>query len=403
MSWMTYRARLLAFALCFTGIFATLPAHAAMDAAAQALYERMVNAYQNTQTYQASVQFIKSEHDGRWQLMQQLQVAFDRSSGNLLFDRPDMQLVSSEGYLRYRSEMIPGRHLQVKLDRPIDDQLLKSKAPFLVRQIMPDVRLLLGGSPIEAGAEVKALSADGQGRPGLQWDNRAGLVTLRLNPQSMLVESVTVARQAIIQRASHVGPATYSYNITINRHNQQFDREWFAFDITNSQPVANWSSLLGSNDVDAMAMEEQLAPAISLSDRTHNMYLLNREESDVLVLTFWASWGGPPVYQTLPVLQRLSDWAQREGKSVTVKTVNMREDEQTIKQVWEVKQLTLPVLMDTDAQVAHAYRVGAIPQTVVIANGMVRHVHVGTPKDFETVLRAQVNNLLSSPVSVTRK
>jgi peroxiredoxin len=381
----------------------SLPANAAMNDAAQTLYDRMVNAYQNTQTYQATVQYIKSEHDGRWQLMQQLQVAFDRSSGSLLFDRPDMLLVSSEGYLRYRSDMIPGRHLQVKLDRPIDALLLKSKAPFLVRQIMPDVRMLLGGSPIEPGSDVKAVDADSQGRPGLQWTNRDGLVTLRLNPHTALIESTTIERQAIVQRASHVGPAKYSYTITVNRHNEQFAREWFAFDTANSQPVSNWSSLLGTNDVDAMAMEEQLAPAISLSDQQHNLYLLNREEADVVVLTFWASWGGPPVYQTLPILQRLSDWAQREGKSVSVKTVNMREDEQTIKQVWEVKQLTLPVLMDTNAQVAHAYCVGAIPQTVVIANGMVRHVHVGSPADFETVLRAQVNGLLQKPVSVTRK
>lgn len=402
MSWMTCRARLFAI-LIITVFFVAAPAFAGMDDGAQALYDRMVAAYQNTQTYQASVQFIKSEHNGRWQLMQQLQVAYDRSSGSLLFDRPDMLLVSSEGYLRYRSDMIPGRHLQVRLDRPIDDKMLKSKAPFLVRQIMPDVRLLLGGAPIDAGATVKGLDPDNQGRPGLQWPGHAGLVTLRLDPSTALIQSCTIERQAIVQRASHVGPATYSYNITVKRHNERFTQEWFAFDISNSQPVDSWSSLLGTNDVDATAMQDQPAPPISLSDQKHNMYLLNREESDVLVLTFWASWGGPPVYEALPVLQRLSDWAQREGKSVSVKTVNMREDEKTIRQVWEVKQLSLPVLMDANAQVAHAYRVGAIPQTVVIANGMVRHVHVGTPSDFETVLRAEVNDLLDKPVSVTRK
>lgn len=379
------------------------PTHAAMDEQAQQLFDRITTAYQNTQTYQATIQFIKSEHNGRWQLMQQLQVAFDRSSGSLLFDRPDMQLVSSEGYLRYRSDMIPGRHLQIKLDNPIDDNLLKRKAPFLVRQIMPDVLLLLGGNPVDTGAHVKAVKHDTQGRPGLQWDSRHGQVTIRINPNNALIETLTVERQAIVQRANHVGPSTYSYNITVNRHNEQFDREWFAFDTSNSQPVQNWSSLLGTNDVDALAMEEQSAPSISLTDRQHNMYLLSRDTSDVQVLFFWASWGGPPVYQTLPIMQRLADWAEREGKSVTVKTVNMREDEDTIRQVWEVKQLNLPVLIDANAQVAHAYRVGAIPQTVIIANGLIRHVHVGSPSDFETVLRAQVNHLLASPVSITRK
>ena len=218
-----------------------------------------------------------------------------------------------------------------------------------------------------------------------------------------MIEQATIARQAIVQRANHVGPATYSYNITINRHNEQFLQEWFAFDTSNSQPVKSWTNLLGSNDIDATAMQQKPAPTISLSDTQHNMYLLEREEADVLVLTFWASWGGPPVYQILPVLQRLSDWAEQQGKSVAVKTVNMQEDAKTIQQVWEVKQLSLPVLMDVNAQVAHAYRVGSVPQTVVIANGMVRYVQVGMPSDFETVLRAQINSLLEQPVSVTRK
>lgn len=403
MSWMTCRARLTGLIVLLSLCTISLPTHAAMDTDAQQLFDRITTAYQNTQTYQASIQFIKSEHGGRWQLMQQLQVAFDRSSGNLLFDRPDMLLVSSEGYLRYRSDMIPGRHLQIKLDNPIDDNLLKTKAPFLVRQIMPDVRLLLGGNPIDSGADVKYVSPDAMGRPGLKWESRQGQVTMRINPNTALIESLVVERQAIVQRANHVGPATYSYNITVNRHNEQFAQEWFAFDTTNSQPVKNWSSLLGTNDVDALALEDQTAPAISLTDRQHNMYLLSRDESDVQVLFFWASWGGPPVYQTLPIMQRLSDWAQVEGKPVTVKTVNMREDEDTIRQVWEVKQLNLPVLIDANAQVAHAYRVGAIPQTVIISNGMIRHVHVGSPADFETVLRAQVNDLLTSRVSITRK
>ncbi|HCD32167.1 MAG TPA: hypothetical protein DER01_07135, partial [Phycisphaerales bacterium] len=229
---MTCRAFLFGLLLILVQSIQTTPTHAAMDEAAQTLLDRINNAYQHTQTYQATVQFIKSEHGGRWQLMQQLQVAFDRSSGNLLFDRPDMQLVSSEGFLQYRSDMIPGRHLQIKLENPIDDATLQSKAPFLIRQIMPDVRLLLGGNPIDQGATVKALTPDIQGRPGLQWNNRHGQMTLRVNPNTVLIESLTLERQAIVQRASHVGPATYSYNITINRHNEQFDREWFAFDTT---------------------------------------------------------------------------------------------------------------------------------------------------------------------------
>jgi hypothetical protein len=403
MSWMTRRACAVGLLTTLLLSFFTVPVQAQIDADAQQLLDRISTAYLNTQTYQATVQYIKSEHGGRWQLMQQLQVAFDRSSGNLLFDRPDMQLVSSEGYLRYRSDMIPGRHLQTRLDRPVDDDILNTKAPFLTRQIMPDVRFLLGGNPIDNGVLVHTLSPDSMGRPGLQWQSRKGLVKLRVDPHTALIQTMTIERDAIVQRASHVGPATYSYNITVNRHNEQFDREWFAFDISNSQPVESWSNLLGANDVDALSLQQQNAPAISLSDRQSNMYMLSRDESDVQVLFFWASWGGPPVYQALPVMQELSDWALREGKSVSVKTVNMREDEKTIAQVWQVKQLNLPVLMDMQAKVAHAYRVGAIPQTVIIANGMVRHVHVGNPADFQTVLRAQINNLLDSPVSITRK
>ena len=169
MSWMTCRDRLVGFAAIILSCCLSLPANAQMDETAQSLYQRMTTAYLNTNTYQATVQLIKSEHGGRWQLMQQLQVAYDRSSGSLLFDRPDMQLVSSEGVLHYRSDMIPGRHLQVQLEKPIDDTNLRSKAPFLARQLMPDVRLLLGGELFKPTVKVKALDADEQERPGLQW------------------------------------------------------------------------------------------------------------------------------------------------------------------------------------------------------------------------------------------
>ncbi len=366
------------------------------------LRAKMMHAYQQTETYRATIVQTKSQHHSRWQLVEKLDVVYDRTSHSLRFERPDMLLISSDGYLRYRSDIIQGRHLQIRLNEPLNDGLLAQRAPFLVRQQMPDLKLLLQGDPIDTVGKVTTLEPDEQGRPGLQWASRLGLATLRLDPKTFLITQATLKRQASVERASHVGPVTFSYDITVHKHNEEFDKEWFVFDTSNSQAVNSWTDLLGSNDVDAASLEGTAAPILSLQDSQGELYRLEEDSSDVVVLQFWASWGGPPVYQALPVLQRLSDWASAEDKSLSIRTVNMRETMEEINQVWEIKQLQLPVLLDVEAQGAHAYRVGAIPQTVVIYQGQVVHVHEGMPHEFETVLRAQVSALLETS-AVTRK
>jgi peroxiredoxin len=217
-----------------------------------------------------------------------------------------------------------------------------------------------------------------------------------------MVTQAKIDQSASFQRGDPVGPSTVTYDISVQKRDDQFDQEWFVFDRSNSQAVRRWGELLAETDVDTASLEGSDAPSLELRTIEGKLIKLSEIKQDVVVLCFWASWGGPQCYRAFPVWQQIADSAAKQGESVAVFTVNLRESESVVKQVWQVKQLTLPVLMDKDGAAASAYRVGPVPQTVVIHKGTVMHTHVGMPDDFKTVLQSQVASLVKGD-SVTRK
>ncbi|MCC6579837.1 MAG: TlpA family protein disulfide reductase [Phycisphaeraceae bacterium] len=377
-----------ALALMFT------TAHAAWAIDASELRSRMTDAYRQTQTYRATVTLEQTEQQGRWKLAQTLEIAYDRTSSSLRFDRPDMLLVAGGKMLRYRSDLVPGRHLEMSLGSPLDWTTLISRAPFLARQLMPDVTMLLGGDPLATVNNPRTVDPDGNGRPGLRYDTEQGTVTLRLDSDSYLVREATLEKPAAAERGRYVGPVTQTYTITISRHNEQFEQESFDFDTANSLAVSSWGTFLSGNDADATSLVGQDAPGLELRTLEGRFYRLSNDSHDVVVLCFWATHGGPACYRVLPELQQIADQAQQDKLPVSVYAVNMKEDSDEVKQVLQVKSVTLPVLMDKDGQAAQAYRVGPLPQIVIIHKGKVAQVHVGQPSDCVATIKTQIADLL---------
>ena len=61
------------------------------------------------------------------------------------------------------------------------------------------------------------------------------------------------------------------------------------------------------------------------------------------------------------------------------------------------KNLTLPVLLDSDSKVGQSYKANAIPETVVIGkDGTIRKVFVGAGPDTESKLREAVQSALKA-------
>jgi len=400
MARMSSRLNLLHFNVLL--VIATLVPTTALAQDVSELRDRLLGAHKNIQIYQATIRHETVKDNGRWRLTRQFDVAFDRSASSLRIDRPDMLLISDGRFLRYRSTMIPGRHLEQVLSEPLSNAFLTKAAPFLASHPMPDVTLLLGSDPIPARANIIGTAWDSFGRPGIQYEIDDMRVSLYMDSTTNLLAQMQIEKESSIERGQQVGPITIVYDITIQKLNEQFEQEWFEFNTANSQSVTAWGDLLSSGEEDATELKGKRAPSIELDDRSNRLFRLKSADKDIIVLTFWASWGGPPCYRALPQIQAVSDWADQESLPVGVYTINVREKEDEIAPVWQIKSLTMPVLLDKRGAASRAYRVGPLPQTVIIHDGKVAYVHVGSPKNMEGILKSEINALLQQN-SVSRK
>lgn len=116
------------------------------------------------------------------------------------------------------------------------------------------------------------------------------------------------------------------------------------------------------------------------------------QKDKIVVLDFWASWCGPCRVSLPVVAQVCKEYAD---KGIVFRAVNLKEDAETIRAFLQEEPIDAPVVMDTDGAAALAYRVEAIPHTVIIGrDGIVEAVHVGASEGMEAKLRKQLDALL---------
>ena len=388
------------------------------DEAVDALGRKMADAYRNTDTYQAKINFEVTRMQGRWRLIQTLDVVVDKPNNSLRIDRPDLLTVADGSRLYTTSEMAPGRYLNTAQPTPLDYKSLLRAVPFLTLPPLPGVALMLGHDPIAAAESVQLLDADpadGPGRPRLVMTMPGGVeVTYLVDPIRHLVTGVRW-QQGEPGRTGMRGLTDIAMDIEIVRHNQPLDAGSFAFDPGGAQAVGSVSELMsrpnqappanasspkddnaGDDDGTAMGLIGRPAPALRLKDLDGVLFDIEKVEADVIVLDFWAIWCGPCV-QWLPLVDEIDKWARKNNKSVAVVAVNLEDDPAKVKAFWRRSAFTIPTLLDTGGQAATAYRVESIPQTVIISGGKVQDVHVGGSPRLVEQLKKQIEALQTKP------
>ena len=116
------------------------------------------------------------------------------------------------------------------------------------------------------------------------------------------------------------------------------------------------------------------------------------QKDKIVVLDFWATWCGPCRVSLPVVAQVCKEYAD---KGVVFRAVNLKEDAETIRAFLEAEPIDAAVVMDADGAAAAAYRVDAIPHTVIIGkDGIVQAVHVGASDGLEAKLRKNLDALL---------
>jgi thiol-disulfide isomerase/thioredoxin len=118
-----------------------------------------------------------------------------------------------------------------------------------------------------------------------------------------------------------------------------------------------------------------LAPEFSLPTLSDQKFVMKEKQGKFLILDFWASWCGPCM-QALPELDAAI--AEFGSNQVELVAINIQEAKSRVQSTAERLGLACLVALDLDGQVAAAYDVSAIPQTVIIdRKGKITHLILG--------------------------
>ncbi|MEZ6190885.1 MAG: TlpA disulfide reductase family protein [Phycisphaerales bacterium] len=381
------------------------PAHAAPPG--EQLADKMFNAYQDLDQYDATVHLAMRQLQGKWtsSLEGDVHIVLDRANNRLRVEFPDQLLVSDGKTLYYNNDGMPGKHLAISVPAEIDYPWLVEQVPSMSFPFGPiDLVLLLSDdlpsflAMAESGepAMIQPDPDDPAQRPRVQLGLPMGVMTLTLDPKTNLVQQAALAINPASAAQYGGQGVVYTFDFKINSTDQPIDDDRFAFDTAGSVASPSMQHMMASGSNAPHPLTGKPTPELKLPDIDGNEHDIAVDDADakVIVLDFWATWCGPCV-AALPELQEVYDWAKAEGKSVAIYAVNQGETVDEVKQFWADKGLSIPVLMDENFTSAQSYQVNGIPQTVVICGGKVQQVHVGYGPGMAGRLKAEIETLLA--------
>lgn len=105
------------------------------------------------------------------------------------------------------------------------------------------------------------------------------------------------------------------------------------------------------------------APQFALRTPDGQVVQLSDFDGQVVWINFWATWCGP-CRRELPDIQQLA--AEFEDDGLVVLTLNQGESGKKATDFWEELDLDLPILLDSDEEVANQYRLIGLPNNYFI-------------------------------------
>jgi len=271
-------------------------------------------------------------------------------------------------------------------------QLLQTQNPSLLFAIITDP---IGGV-IENMKEIVKISdvrIEDKSYPALALTPEDGQtkITLLIDPQTHLLRRLAIEITPDMLKGSKTPNGLRSVQAQIDytavRQQASFDGGHF-----------DWTPPKGAKDLAAekeRASAEKLvgkpAPDFTLDTLDGESVSLSDLKGQVVVLDFWATWC-PPCVKSLPELEQIHQ--QSAGQSVKVFAVNLQENETRVRSFLQSRGLSLPILMDSEGEVAQKYSIHAIPQTVIIGkNGEVQKVFVGASPETPDKIRAEIESV----------
>jgi peroxiredoxin len=118
-----------------------------------------------------------------------------------------------------------------------------------------------------------------------------------------------------------------------------------------------------------------LAPDFQFYNSQEELVSLSDLRGEPVVLNFWATWCGPCVYE-MPYLQEV--YEERSDNGLVLLTINMGGTSSQVQEFLQSHDLSLPVLLDTNRDLADRYNIRYVPTTFFIdRDGTIQAVKVG--------------------------
>lgn len=112
----------------------------------------------------------------------------------------------------------------------------------------------------------------------------------------------------------------------------------------------------------------------------------------VVMLNFWASWCAP-CRKEMPLLNEL--YRRYSPAGFVLLGVNTEANIEQANAVLEEIPVDFPIVYDTSNKVSEAYKIDAMPTTVLIdRDGQLRYVHRGYKSGDEEIYREKIRQLL---------
>ncbi len=380
-----------------------LVASASAQPPGERLMDQVADAYADASTYQATVDFSIHQKNGPWTNRKSAQMftAYDRETGRIKIDDPDIYVIVDGPKLLARTDQFPGRHLDAAAPDPLTWEQLADDLPILQPRPAFDMVFLLAADPVrfladDLTARATPLGpdpADPLGRPRLRIPRPGMLITLTINPDTKLIDAAVVDINAAGADAMAM---VYRYNAKVN---EPLPDDAFAFDTANSTPMPTFRELVnppagmaGGGAAPSHPLQNRLAPNLELTALDGQQVKLNELEHDVIVLSFFTTWARPCV-TSVEQMDELQAWADETGRDVALYLINLYEPRSKVEAFLKARESTLTTLLDVEGVAASEYQALVVPHTVVIHDGKIVATLSGPNDELADALKKVIEPL----------
>ena len=371
------------------------------------LLNRMVEAYQNAQSYADHGQLrLRAVVSGRNRdLTVSFMLAMERPH-NLRLEAYDAEIVCNDQGFFASIGKAPGQVLQLPAPKQVTfatlftDPLLAEAWTQGLGGPLPQVLLLYGNNPTKdllAGTEdtklLKPGEIDGHTCHRLRFDRPEGSGTFWIDSKTYVLRRLVMPSDPIrraLSREGTVESLSVTAEFTNARLNGEIDPKAFMFETPEDAEIVKYFL------PPPMQMLGKQAPDLQFFNLDGKPVSIDSLKGHVVVLDFWATWCGP-CRQSLPRLQGVYDQF-KDNPKVAFFAVNIDDpslENSALSQWVDRMKLSIPVLRDPK-QASTALNFEAIPTTFIIGpKGLIQVCEIGDEPRVAQSLPTKINALLA--------